>query len=141
MIKNWHKLPNQFNVISGINSKIPLDKIISSVTALGIPGLILVVAMGATGYVGAAALTTALASLGPGGMIGGIAILGVIALISKGISQYGFQAIFIGVVNKLKERGETTDSIFIKIEKYPVSKELKLKLKEQLKEIDSQQIL
>ena len=89
-----------------------------SVAALGIPGLILVVAMGATGYVGAAALTTALASLGPGGMIGGIAILGVVALISKGISQYGFQAIFIGVVSKLKERGETTDSIFIKIEKY-----------------------
>lgn len=137
MRKNWRNPFNQFHEVNDVKSKIPLDKIASSIAALGVPGLILVVAMGATGYAGAAALTAALASLGPGGMIGGIAILGVIDLITKGISQYGLQAILTAVVNELKVRGETKDSILIKIEEYPVSKDLKLKLKEHLNEIDA----
>ncbi|MBS6730651.1 MAG: hypothetical protein KH221_02835 [Atopobium sp.] len=137
MMKNLRNPLNQFHKVNDVKSKIPLDKIASSIAALGVPGLILVVAMGATGYAGAAALTAALASLGPGGMIGGIAILGVIGLITKGISQYGLQAIFTAVVNELKVRGETKDSILIKIEEYPVSKDLKLKLKEHLNESDA----
>ena len=48
------------------------------------PGLVLVVAISATGLVGAAAITAALAALGPGGIIGGIVTLGVIGLISGG---------------------------------------------------------
>lgn len=137
MRKNWSNSPNQFHEVNNVKSKIPIDKIASSIAALGVPSLIFIVAMGATGYAGAAAITTALASLGPGGMVGGIAMLGVICLITKGISQYGFQAILTAVVNELKVRGETKDSILIKIEKYPVSKELKLKLKEHLNEIDA----
>ena len=50
-----------------------MDKIISKVAALGIPGLVLVTAIGATGLTGAAAITAALAALGPGGILGGIA--------------------------------------------------------------------
>lgn len=43
-----------------------MDKIISKVAALGVPGLILVVAIAASGLSGAAAITVALAALGPG---------------------------------------------------------------------------
>lgn len=56
-----------------------MDRLVSKIAALGVPGLVLLVAMSATGYAGAAALTTALAALGgPLGMLGGIAVLGLL---------------------------------------------------------------
>ena len=109
-----------------------MDKLVQKIAALGIPGLILLTAMAATGYVGAAALTAALAALGPGGMLGGILTLGVAALISEGLAKYGFEAIFTAVVKELYKRGETKQTILEKINKYPISKELKEKLRNQL---------
>ena len=109
-----------------------MDKIIGKVAAMGVPGLILVTAIGATGLAGGAAITTALAALGPGGMIGGIVTLGIIGLISEGTAEFGFDAIFNAVVKELYKRGETKESILKKIEKYPVSKGLKRKLRESL---------
>ncbi|WP_181899267.1 hypothetical protein [Lachnotalea glycerini] len=40
-----------------------MEKVISKVAALGVPGLVLLIAMGATGLAGGAAITTALAAL------------------------------------------------------------------------------
>ncbi|MFM6039787.1 MAG: hypothetical protein ACKPBB_18935 [Sphaerospermopsis kisseleviana] len=49
-----------------------MDKIVDKIAALGVPGLVLVVAMAFTGWAGAAAITTGLAVLGgPFGMLGG----------------------------------------------------------------------
>ena len=115
-----------------------MEKIVSKIAALGVPGLILITAIGATGLAGGAAITTALAAIGPGGMIGGIVTLGVIGLISEGITEYGFDAIFIAVVKELYKRGETKNSILKKIKKYPVSKQLKRKLRESLNEISDE---
>lgn len=112
-----------------------MEKVISKVAALGVPGLMLVVAMAATGLTGAAAITAALAALGPGGMIGGIAFLGVAGLLAQGLTEFGFNAIFTGVVKELYKKGETKCSILNKIEKYPVSKSLKRKLKEELEKM------
>lgn len=112
-----------------------MDKIVQKVAALGVPGLVLVVAISATGLVGAAAITAALAALGPGGIIGGIVTLGVIGLISEGIAKYGFEAIFEAVVKELYARGETKESDLKKIDKYPVSKDLKRKLTESIENI------
>ncbi len=109
-----------------------MDKVVSKVAALGIPGLVLFTAIGATGLAGGAAITTALAALGPGGIIGGIITLGIIGLITEGITEYGFDAIFKAVVVELYKRGETNGSIIEKIEKYPVSKDLKIKLRKSL---------
>lgn len=109
-----------------------MDKIVSKIAALGVPGLILIIAVGATGLSGAAAITAALAALGPGGIIGGIATLGVIGLVSEAITEYGLDAIFNAVVKELYKRGEDQDSILKKIEKYPVSDGLKRKLRESL---------
>ncbi|MCI5898138.1 MAG: hypothetical protein MRZ82_03955 [Firmicutes bacterium] len=107
-----------------------MDKIVSKIAALGIPGLVLLTAISATGLAGGAAITTALAALGPGGIIGGIATLGIIGLISEGIAQYGVDAIFSAVVKELYRKGETKEHILQKIERYPISKDLKRKLKE-----------
>lgn len=109
-----------------------MDKVVSSAAALGVPGIVLITAMNATGYAGAAALTTALAALGPCGMMGGIAILGVSVIVVKGLSEFGFEAIFKGVVNELVKRGETPQSIAGKIERMPISSSLKCKVQYQL---------
>ena len=111
-----------------------MDKIVSKIVALGVPGLVLLLAIGATGYVGAASITTALCAIGPFGMIGGIATLGLIGLISQAISEYGFEKIFVQVVKELVKKGETKESILLKINSYKLSKSLKLKLKEILEE-------
>ena len=107
-----------------------MDKIVSKIAALGVPGLVLTVAIGATGLAGGAAITTALAAIGPGGMIGGLVTLGVIGLISEGISKYGVDAIFSAVVKELYRRGETKEQLKQKIKRYPISKESKRKLNE-----------
>ena len=114
-----------------------MDKIVSKIAALGVPGLILITAIGATGLAGGAAITTALAALGPGGMLGGIVTLGVIGLASEAITEFGFDAVFNAVVKELYKRGETKCSILEKIEKYPVSNDLKRKLRESLENVSN----
>lgn len=106
-----------------------MDKLVEKIVGLGIPGLVLLVAISASGYAGAAALTTALSTLGgPLGMLGGIGVLGISVYISQGISKYGFEKIYSKTILGLIEKGETKESIRNKISKYPISKELKLKL-------------
>ena len=52
-----------------------MDSIVNKIAGLGVPGIMLMVAISMTGLSGAAAITAALALLGPGGMLGGIAFL------------------------------------------------------------------
>ncbi|NEO66978.1 MAG: hypothetical protein F6J98_44155 [Moorea sp. SIO4G2] len=49
--------------------------------------------MATTGFTGAAAITAALAMLGPFGMIGGIAFLGVVGIAADGLSKFGLEAL------------------------------------------------
>jgi hypothetical protein len=107
----------------------PLDKVVDKIAALGVPGLVLVVAMAATGWAGAAAITTALAALGgPLGMLGGIAVLIILALISKALADYGFEAVFKATVRKLVAQGHSISDIKRKISSYPISESLKIKI-------------
>ena len=117
-----------------------MDKIVAKIAALGVPGLVLVIAISATGLAGGASITAALAALGPGGMIGGIATLGVLGLISEGIAKYGMDAIFSAVVIELYKRGETKESILNKIQKYPISKDLKRRLRESLEKVARKEV-
>ncbi len=112
-----------------------MDKIISSLAGLGVLGLILTAAIAATGLAGAASITAALALLGPGGMVGGVLTLGVAALAAKGIAEFGFDAIFTGVAKELVNRGESIDSIIDKVDGMIISKELKLKVKDELEKL------
>lgn len=114
-----------------------MEKIVSKIAALGVPGLVLMIAISATGLSGAAAITTALAALGPFGILGGIATLGIIGLLSQGIVEFGFNALFTAVVKELYKRGEDMSSILNKVDKYPISKSLKRKLREELHNIEN----
>jgi len=111
--------------------KLPLDKLISRLVALGMPGLVLVVAVAATGLAGGAAIVAALATLGgPFGMMGAILLLGLLVLISHALAEYGFEAVFTGVLKGLRGKGLTKKQILEKIDSYPISLGLKLKLRE-----------
>lgn len=104
-----------------------MDKIVEKIVSIGVPGIMLMVAISMTGLYGAAAITAALALLGPGGMIGGVLTLVVAGSIASALSEYGFDALFKSVIKKMYEKGETKASIKAKIEKGPWSKKLKLK--------------
>ena len=111
-----------------IGEEIFMDKIVSKIVALVVPGLVLFVALSAT------AITTALAAIGPFGILGGIASLGIIVLFSQAITEYVFEAIYVQVIKELIKKGETKESILEKIESYKISKKLKLELKDSLRE-------
>lgn len=115
----------------------PLDEIAAKIAGIGVPALILVMAIGATGYVGAAAVTTALAALGPGGMVGGVVTLLASGTIVSAVTKYGIDSVFNAVVKELLKKGETKQDIINKIQKYPISKSLKLKLKEMVENYHS----
>lgn len=69
-----------------------MDEVVKKVAALGLPGVILVITMAATGFTGAAAITAALAILGgPGGILGGIAVLGLTALITDALATLSLE--------------------------------------------------
>jgi hypothetical protein len=111
--------------------KLGLDKIAEIIAALGIPGLILVIAIACSGYAGGAAIVAALATLGgPFGMLGGLALLGILVLISNAIATYGAEAIVKKVIAKLKKDGLSKEEILKKIDSYPISMGLRLKAKD-----------
>lgn len=110
-----------------------MEKIVSKIAALGVPGLVLFVAVSTAGYAGGAAVIAALAALGPGGIIGGIATLGMIGLIAHCVTEYGTEAILSAVVKELVKKGETKATILSKIDRYPISKSLKRRLKEDVR--------
>ncbi len=64
-----------------------MDEAVRKLAGVGLPGVILLIAMASTGLTGAAAITAALAMLGPGGMIGGVVFLGIIGLASDSANQ------------------------------------------------------
>ena len=75
-----------------------MDEVVKKVAALGLPGVILIITMAATGLTGAAAITTALAFLGgPGGILGGIAVLGLTGLITEGLTKVGLEGLLTAV--------------------------------------------
>ncbi|MGB3405604.1 MAG: hypothetical protein WBA77_23180 [Microcoleaceae cyanobacterium] len=114
-----------------------MDRIVDKIAALGVPGLVLLVAMGVSGWAGAAAITTALAMLGgPFGMLGGIAVLGILGLISQGIAEYGFEKIFQAVIDELLKNGKSRADIGREIMSYPISKELKIKIIDYLRQLN-----
>ena len=113
---------------------IPINEVVEKVAGLGVPGLVLLVAVASTGLSGEAAIVAALATLGgPFGMFAGIGTVVVSGFIAAAISKFGFEEIFKRVLKKLKEQGKTKEDILQKIDRYPIARGLKLKLKDYIK--------
>ncbi len=109
-----------------------IDKAAEIIAGLGIPGLVLLVAVSVSGVAGAAAITAGLTILGPGGILGGIVILLASTFIGSALAKFGFEELFKRVLDNLKEKGMTDAEILEKIEGYPISKELKRSLRESM---------
>jgi hypothetical protein len=107
-----------------------MDEVVRKLAGIGLPVVVLLIAMASTGLAGAAAITAALAMLGPGGMVGGIVLLGVIGLASDALSKYGLTELLKGIYQERRSRGET--NLCREIDGLPISRELKLIIKEHI---------
>lgn len=137
---NWIRdFFRNFNWKSGSMRNIPINRVVEIITGLGVPGLVLLAAMSVSGWTGAAAITTALATLGgPLGMLGGITLLGGLVLIASAIPKFGFWEIFKRVLENLKEQGKTNEEILREIESYPIANELKQKLRDYIENMEGE---
>ncbi|MDE0681651.1 MAG: hypothetical protein OXI63_01930 [Candidatus Poribacteria bacterium] len=118
---------------------IPIDRAVEIITGLGVPGIVLLVAMSVSGWSGAAAITTGLAGLGgPLGMLGGITLLGGLVLIASAIPKFGFWEIFKRVLENLKAQGKTNEDILREIDGYPIANELKQKLRDYIENMEGE---
>ncbi|CUW17806.1 hypothetical protein [Leuconostoc gasicomitatum] len=115
----------------------PLDELAAKIAGIGVPALISVMSIGATGYFGAAAVTTALAALGSGGIVGGVVPLLASGMIVSAITKYGIDSVFKAVVKELLKKSGTKQDIINKIQKYPISKIQKIKMKEMVENYHS----
>lgn len=109
-----------------------MDHAVKKIAVLRYPGVILLIAMGTTSFRGAAAITAALAMLGPGGMIGGIIFLGVIGIAANVLSKFGLEALLIDVYKNRSEKGEPLDTLKKEISGLFITDNLKRKLKQEL---------
>ncbi|MDF5706420.1 MAG: hypothetical protein PUP90_01760 [Nostoc sp. S4] len=86
-----------------------MDEVVKKLAALGLPGMILALAMAATKFTGSAAITAALTFLGgPAGMLGGIAVLGLIGLISNALAKVILEGFLIGIYSQRRETESQT---------------------------------
>ena len=107
-----------------------MDEVCEKLASLGIPSLVFLGAMSATGLSGAAAVTAALAALGPGGMIGGVITLILMCGSLSVISRYGYSAVMISVSKKIMHKQNLTkEQMFEKVERMPVTRTLKERIK------------
>jgi hypothetical protein len=98
-----------------------LEKAISILVGLGVPGLVLAGVIAASGFAGAAAITSSLATLGgPLGMLGGIGALIGLALASRAIAEYGLPRIGPLIVDGLLSKGKSRESIAVEIQSFPL---------------------
>lgn len=102
-----------------------MDEVIRKVVALGLPGVLLAIAIATTGLAGGAALTTALALLGgPFGMLGGIALLGIGGLVADAVAKVGIDNFLVAVYSE-RRKNEPHEKLLYEIRNLPISNDLK----------------
>lgn len=109
-----------------------MDEFVRKAASLGLPAVMLLVVMGTTGLFGAAAITTALATLGgPIGMLGGIALLGIVGIAADMLSRFGLETLLIGIYQQRLQNGESRAAICREIQGLPISGDLRRRLHEE----------
>ena len=104
-----------------------MDELVKKIAAFGLPGVVLMIAMSATGLAGGAALAAALAALGPFGMIGGIVLLATIGLLADKIAELGYEEVTKLVLKEHLKISSKEEAIEL-VKKYPITKSMKLKI-------------
>jgi hypothetical protein len=106
-----------------------MDEIVKKLAALGLPGVIVLIMVAtAEGVERHVALPVILATLGgPFGIMGGLAGLGIMTLVTESLAEYGIEALLTAVYT---ERGkkQSLNGIVREINELPISDALKHKL-------------
>lgn len=110
-----------------------MDEVVKKIASLGLPGVILVVTMAASGGVGGSfAVIGALAGLGgPFGILGGVGLLGIMTVLGDVIAGYGIEAVLKAVYAE-RSKTEPLRLLLKEIKDLPITEELKLKLRNEL---------
>ncbi|MEH2114388.1 hypothetical protein [Nostoc sp.] len=119
-----------------------MDEIIKKLAGLGLPGVIIVILTVTSGGSSAAVAATLTALGGPFGILGGIALLGLITVVGDAVAGSGFEAI-VKAIYKERSKTESVQFLLQEIKGLPITEELKLKLKNELSSevvIDAQEI-
>ncbi|MCC5645818.1 hypothetical protein LC607_23330 [Nostoc sp. CHAB 5824] len=108
-----------------------MDEIVKKLAGLGLPGVFLVILTVTTGG-SSAAIAAALTALGgPFGIVGGIALLGLITVVGDTVAGYGIEAVLKAIYTE-RSKTESVRFLLKEIKDLPISEELKLKLKNEL---------
>ncbi|MFW9264407.1 hypothetical protein A4S05_18320 [Nostoc sp. KVJ20] len=108
-----------------------MDEIVKKLAGLGLPGVILVILTVTSGGSSAAVAAAITALGGPFGIVGGIALLGLITVVGDTVAGYGLEAI-VNAIYKERSKTESVQVLLKEIKDLPISEELKLKLKNEL---------
>jgi hypothetical protein len=108
-----------------------MDEIVKKLAGLGLPGIILVILTATSGGSSAAVAAALTAVGGPFGILGGIALLGLITVVGDAIAGFGIEAI-LKAVYKERSKSESTSFLIKEINDLPITDELKLKLKDEI---------
>lgn len=128
-------IPNDFLGINPteINKKlvslgISLDEVVQKLASLGLPGIIFIIAVAASGGTAYPAIYALFGLGGPLGLIGGLGVLGISTIIGDIVTGYGIEALLKTVYLKRRET-ETQEYLINEVEGLPISQVLKLNLK------------
>ncbi|MEH1779988.1 MAG: hypothetical protein V7K67_01175 [Nostoc sp.] len=105
-----------------------MDEIVKKLAGLGLPGVILVILLIASEGSSAAVAAIITAWGGPFGIVGGIALLGLITVVGDTIAGYGIEAILKGIYAE-RSKNESVIVLLKEIQDLSITEELKAKLK------------
>lgn len=113
--------------------KFDLEATVGQVASLGLPGIMLVLAIATSGYAGGAAITVGLATLGgPLGMVGGFISLGLVSVIGGALAKIGLENLLKFIyTERLKQ--ENLSGLMAEIQGLPISREMKDTILEHLR--------
>ncbi|MBD6619305.1 hypothetical protein FNW02_26630 [Komarekiella sp. 'clone 1'] len=109
-----------------------MDEVVKKIAALGLPGILLVIAISVSGVAGGYGVVAALAGLGgPFGIIGGLGVLGLTTLVGEALAGYGIEAVLKNIYTE-RRKTESVRYLLKEIKDLPITEDLKLKLKNEL---------
>ncbi|SRR5579883_2691287 len=108
-----------------------MDEIIKKLAGLGLPGVILVILTVASEGSSAVVAATLTAWGGPFGIVGGIALFGLLTVLGDIIAKYGIDAI-LKAIYKERSKTESVGTLLKEIRDLPITDEIKIKLNNEL---------
>ena len=108
-----------------------MDEIVKKLAGLGLPGILLVIAITIAGGNSAAVIPLLAILGGPLGIVGGLGILGLTTVVGDALAGYGIEAILKGIYTE-RSKTESVRFLIKEIKDLPLTEDLKLKLKHHL---------